>query len=108
MAKPIISLEVVNFDKELARIKREVAEIGAMETHARIDYATEQLRIVTPVDTGEARRGWSNTKTRTIFGEAAGTIRNPVEHIEYLNNGSSQQAPKYFIEAVLLTIGELT
>jgi hypothetical protein len=103
-----ISLEVVNFKKELKRIEEEVLELGQIGVHEQIDYATDQLRIVTPVDTGEARKGWRNKKYNNIFRPESGVIINDVEHIVYLNNGSSQQAPKYFIEQVLSTIGVLT
>jgi len=102
-------MEVVNFKEELKRIEREVFELGKLEIHDQIDYATEQLKIVTPVDTGEARRGWKNKKyTSILTGAQAGLITNEVEHIEYLNQGSSKQAPKYFIEQTLIKIGVLT
>lgn len=93
-----ISLEVVNFKEELKRIEEEVFLQGNMAIHDRIDYATEQLKIVTPVDTGKARKGWYNKKNYTIYGTAAGEINNDVEYIEILNQGHSKQAPKYFIE----------
>jgi len=51
------------------------------------------LKANTPVDTGEAREGWIRDKD---------TIINNVDHIEFLNKGSSQQAPKYFIEKTVL------
>ena len=51
------------------------------------------LKEATPIDTGEARDGWY------IEGS---TIKNDVEHIEFLNNGSSEQAPVHFIEKTLL------
>ena len=109
MAKPLVSLEVVNFKEEMKRIEREVLALADKEVNTKIDFATEQLRIVTPVDTGEARSGWSNKKFKNPYtGESTGLISNPVEHIVYLNNGHSKQAPQFFIEQVLLTIGLIT
>lgn len=105
MAK--ISLEIVNFEKEMKRVEAEVERLGSLEIDKRIDYATETLKQVTPVDTGEARSGWYNVKKDGPFNEA-GRIINEVEHIVYLNNGHSRQAPKYFIEQVLTKIGILT
>lgn len=99
-----VTLDVVDFKKEMLRIEKEVEQLANAGIHERIDYATNQLRIVTPVDTGEAREGWKNRK----FLNGAGVILNEVEHIVYLNNGSSKQAPKYFIEQVLTTIGLIT
>lgn len=45
----------------------------------------------TPVDTGNARAGWS-------VDTVAMTIENPVDYIDALNNGHSGQAPAGFIE----------
>ena len=103
MAGIKISLDVVNFQEEMKRIEREVLELGNAETETLAEYATNQLRVVTPVDTGEARSGWSQGKdVEGIY------ILNDVEHIIHLNNGHSKQAPKYFIEQVLSTVGLLT
>jgi hypothetical protein len=105
-----ISLEVVNFEKEMKRIREEVELQGVLGTHELMDYATEQLRIVTPVKTGKARSGWVNEKysARMAFRAGVGVIKNDVEYIEYLNQGSSKQAPRYFIEKVLSTIGVIS
>lgn len=103
-----ISLEVVNYQQELKRIEEEVRQLANMEIHERIDYATDQLRVVTPVDTGRARKGWRNKKQFDNNRFAAGTIINDVEYIEVLNRGHSKQAPRYFIEQVLSTIGLVT
>jgi hypothetical protein len=51
------------------------------------------LKAATPIDTGEARQGWQ------IEGNS---LVNRVDHIERLNEGSSQQAPAHFIERTLL------
>jgi len=106
-----ISLEVVNFDKELERIEKEVLELADRGLYETVNYATDQLRVVTPVDTGEARRGWRNNNStlKSIAGlERVATISNDVEHIVYLNQGNSKQAPRFFIEQVLSTIGLIT
>ena len=104
-----ISLEVVNFEQELARIEQEVVDLANKEIGELVEYATEQLRVVTPVDTGEARLGWTNDIKRNSRGKLLdASIINEVEHISYLNNGHSKQAPKYFIEQVLTKIGILT
>lgn len=105
MAKNKISLEVVNFRKELARVEREVKKQANLEIDKRVDKAVDTLRFVTPVDTGEARSGWENHTYIGYDGYLDGTIINQVEHIEYLNRGHSKQAPRYFIEQVLVTLG---
>ena len=103
-----ISLDVRDFDEEMQRVERAIEKISEMEVDAKIEYATATLRVVTPVDTGKARKGWRNIKTTQIGGGAGGFIINEVEYISDLNNGNSKQAPKFFIEQVLSTIGLLT
>lgn len=112
MSKINVSLDIVNFREEMERVEREVREAADMEISERITYAVDTLRVVTPVDTGEARSGWSSEKYKgpTNLKEEVqeGIIKNPVEHIVYLNQGTSSQAPKYFIEQVLVKIGLVT
>ena len=103
VAESIVSLEVVNYKQELKRIEKEALELADAEIEDLAEYATKQLTVVTPVDTGEARRGWKLNKNGDVI-----LIINEVEHIVYLNNGHSKQAPQYFIEQVLSTIGLLT
>jgi len=104
----IVTTKIVNFDKELQRIEDEIRQIATQDSHQMIDKATEELRTVTPIDTGEARSGWVNTKQKDLLGQKVGTISNPVDHIAVLNDGHSKQAPRYFIEQVLSKIGIIT
>jgi hypothetical protein len=103
-----VNLDVVNFKKEMKRVEEEVARLGRMEMHEQVDYATDTLRQVTPVDTGKAREGWYNEKYTDAYGYGSASIINEVEYIDVLNSGHSKQAPKYFIEQVLTKIGILT
>jgi len=103
-----ISLDIVNFKQELERVEREVREQANMSLEQRIDYATETLRVVTPVDTGKARSGWKSRKRKNSSLFVEGVIENPVEYISVLNQGHSKQAPRYFIEQVLMKIGLIT
>jgi hypothetical protein len=102
-----ISLEVVNFRQELQRIEQEIQQIADADLMFRAQYAVDNLRIVTPVDTGEARSGWALEKTRELDNSVSAVISNYVEHIVYLNQGHSKQAPSYFVEQVLSRIGLL-
>ena len=103
-----VSLDVTDFKKEMKRVEEEVARLGSIEIEKRIDYATDTLKIVTPVDTGRARKGWYNEKYKNRDGYLEASIINEVEYIDRLNKGHSKQAPKYFIEQVLVRIGILT
>ena len=105
----LVSLEVVNFRQELARIEREIKEQANIQIENRIKYATNQLKVVTPVDKGTARMGWFEEIERNRYGGfSGGNIINEVEYIGRLNSGWSKQAPKYFIEQTLVKIGVLT
>jgi len=104
-----ITLEVVDFEKEMKRIEKEVNSLIFEDIEDKVDYAVNSLRQVTPVDTGEARSGWSSVMIKNKENELVdGSILNDVEHVSFLNNGHSKQAPRYFIEQVLSTIGILT
>jgi len=101
----------VDFEKEMQRVTREVEKKATTEILAKMIYATDTLKQVTPVDTGRARQGWFFIKTPKIFGRFFGTegfIINNVPYIKQLNDGHSKQAPRYFIEQVLTRIGILT
>lgn len=104
-----ISLEIRNFEQEMKRIEDELLALGNIEITALIKYGTEQLKVVTPVDTGTARKGWQSEIDLTRRGKfLSGTIFNQVEYIDILNRGHSQQAPSYFIEQTLSRIGLIT
>jgi hypothetical protein len=103
-----ISLEIVNFKQELARVEREVQQLANVDIKKKVTFAVETLKVVTPVDTGEARSGWEDRTYMGFDGYLDGTILNRVEHVEYLNRGHSQQAPSFFIEQVLIKVGVLT
>lgn len=112
MAKINVSLEIVNFQQEMQRVEEEVRQMADMEISEKITYAVDTLKVVTPVDTGRARSGWTSQRFRSskkLKEEVQeGIISNPVEYVEYLNRGTSNQAPRYFIEQVLTRIGLVT
>ena len=60
---------------------------------AKMSQMVEALKDATPVATGHARDGWH------VSGDS---IVNEVDYIDDLNDGSSQQAPAFFIEQTLL------
>jgi len=104
-----VSLDVVNFKEELDRIEKEMAVLANEDIDYLVKYGTEQLRVVTPVDTGKARAGWDfELNFKDTKGYRTSRIFNEVEYIDVLNTGHSQQAPKYFIEQTLSRIGLIT
>ena len=71
----------------------------AKERTRVLNTLVKKLAEATPVDTGEASKGWK------IQGSS---IVNDVEHIEYLNQGSSKQAPAFFVEKTVLATRGVT
>lgn len=72
----------------------EFASAKCKALHAKLDNLVRDLAANTPIDTGEASEGWRRE---------GDTIVNDVEHIAQLNQGSSTQAPEFFIEKTLLS-----
>ena len=76
----------------LVRDRRKAMKQLEREKEAFIDGMTDELlvqaRRFTPVDKGQARRGWRKEKS---FRQTS--IVNRVPHIDALENGHSKQAP---------------
>ena len=75
------------------------------ELRSRAFQALADVKLATPVDTGRARNSWSNTPD--FIGEDSNEhdifeVTNSAPYIEYLNGGSSRQAPAMFIESSFL------
>jgi hypothetical protein len=99
---------VVDFKGELDRLSKEVDKIKNNSVAERTQFATEALARVTPVKSGYARSRWSYTLTTDEKGNVVGNIDNDAPYIGKLNAGWSTQAPPFFIEQVLIAIGELS
>ena len=84
----------VNTKAAMREIEIEAEREVEKQVPKRKNELIEALRNATPIDTGEARAGWHQTKKG---------ITNDVEHIDKLNEGTSKQAPPYFIERTLLS-----
>jgi hypothetical protein len=84
----------------LAMLELKTSELTEKQLKKTVRRMTKDLSYETPVDTGKARDSWSSS----CRGKRC-SIRNNTEYIEHLNEGSSKQAPKYFIEATCLKYG---
>jgi len=74
-------------------LEKEFNEISKKRKAEKLLSIIAALKAETPVDTGNARDNWFLEKN---------VIVNNVEYIQQLNEGTSQQAPAYFIEKTLL------
>ena len=93
-----MKIQVKGINNVLNAVAAQQQKIVASETAKRMHKYVEQLKEATPVDTGEARDGWKVSN---------GKLVNEVPHIDMLNNGHSDQAPAFFIEATLLSNPEV-
>jgi hypothetical protein len=99
---------VVDFKGEIERLQQEVKQIQNDNVVERTQFATEALARVTPVRSGYARSRWTSSFETTEKGDIIGNIDNDAPYIGRLNQGWSNQAPAFFIEQVLIAIGELS
>jgi len=76
-------------EKELMRLRGKAAE-----------NLKKELQLATPIDTGLAAASWEVSETIK-----AHQISNSVPYIQYLNQGTSKQAPAYFVERTALQYG---
>jgi hypothetical protein len=95
----MIKVTVKGVDKEIARLRKAANDVISARTLLAAGKLVNDLKEATPVDTGEARDGW-HIEPSFIPGRVE--IVNDVPHIVNLNNGSSQQAPAFFIEDTVL------
>jgi len=93
---------IKNIDKELRRVASEFKTLSHENLVIETKNLERDLARQTPVLTGLAQRSWSMTD----LGEDRGLlIKNAVDYIDELNEGSSSQAPSHFIEATALKYG---
>jgi hypothetical protein len=87
-------IKITGIKKTIQEIERKAATIVQQKKKDITLQLVEKLAEATPVDTGEAQAGWKLESS---------SIVNDVEHIKFLNEGSSQQAPSHFVEKVVLS-----
>lgn len=86
-------IKISGIQQSINRIKKYTQAQIELEKTKQITSLIYKLKEATPIDTGEAKEGWKRD------GDA---IVNEVEHISYLNEGSSRQAPALFVEQTVL------
>ena len=71
----------------------------------RASVIHQELLLATPVDTGYARSRW--TYKPVGFWTDKIVFENDAPYIWHLNEGSSKQAPRYFIQRVVVRHGKV-
>ena len=111
-----MSITVINLRSSMINLQRDIDKEIEKQLRAKSLKAFADVKLMTPVDTGQARNSWYIGYTEKYFnGEIGSTsnitilapkdkpqeiiVTNGVTYIQFLNNGHSQQAPMKFIES---------
>jgi len=106
-------VKVTNLKNETEQFKDKTLKEQEKILRARALQAFADVKLITPVDTGRARNSWyigyDDQYKDTQFGSATILVEkdkptkiivtNGTTYIQFLNDGSSRQAPARFIEA---------
>lgn len=95
-----LNMSVQGIDKEFARLSLERTTQSKRQARIEVSRMLSDLKDQTPVDTGLARDSWKSSEQDKFF-----LVENTADYIQYLNEGSSKQAPARFIESTALKYG---
>ena len=111
-----MTITVINLKSSIDNLQKDVDKEIEKQLRAKSLRAFADVKLMTPVDTGQARNSWYIGYTERYFGGEVGNtsnitiltpkdkpqeiiVTNGVTYIQFLNNGHSQQAPIKFIES---------
>ena len=111
-----MTITVINLRSSTINLQKDIDKEVEKQLRAKSLKAFADVKLMTPVDTGQARNSWYIGYTEKYFnGEIGSTsnitilapkdkpqeiiVTNGVTYIQFLNNGHSQQAPIKFIES---------
>jgi hypothetical protein len=97
-----MKIEMRNIQRTFAKLYASLRDEEARTVELGSKALLKSLKEATPVDTGKASAGWKLRK----LSKHKYALENNVEYVEYLNQGSSAQAPKNFIELAALKHGK--
>ena len=93
-----VTLEGV--EREFSKLFKSQEENLQLKAELKVAEMVGDLVAATPIDTGKARSSWNVEKKDKGF-----DVKNDVDYIQYLNQGTSKQAPSHFIETIALQYG---
>ena len=111
-----MTITVINLRSSINNLQRDIDKEVEKQLRAKSLKAFADVKLMTPVDTGQARNSWYIGYTEKYFDGEVGSasnitilapkdkpqeiiVTNGVTYIQFLNNGHSQQAPMKFIES---------
>lgn len=97
----MIKMNLKNITESFKKLEMSQQKLTKDEARKIVKNLVNDLKENTPVDTGFARDSWAYTELQKNF-----NIENNAKYIQYLNEGSSKQAPAFFIETIALKYGK--
>ena len=110
-----MALTILNLNSSINNLKKDFDKEVEKQLRERALKAFADVKLMTPVDTGQARNSWYIGYTERYYdGESSSSnitilapkdkpkeiiVTNGVTYIQFLNDGHSQQAPTKFIES---------
>ena len=110
-----MTITVINLRSSINNLQKDIDKEVEKQLRAKSLKAFADVKLMTPVDTGQARNSWYIGYTEKYFdGEGSSSnitiltpkdkpqeiiVTNGVTYIQFLNNGHSKQAPMKFIES---------
>ena len=111
-----MTITVINLKSSMDELENDINKAVEKELRSRALKAFADVKLMTPVDSGQARNSWYIGYTERYIGGHEETssnitiltpknkpqeiiVTNGVTYIQFLNNGHSQQAPIKFIES---------
>lgn len=95
-----MGMKLEGITSEFKVLSRRAKELSLVNDRKIVGSLLSELEDKTPVDTGHAKASWGLESSSDGF-----KVSNSAEYIEYLNNGSSKQAPAFFVESTALKYG---
>jgi hypothetical protein len=93
-------MKLQGVDKAFKELELKFRALSLNDARKKVNSMVNELKAATPVDTGNARASWTVTEVDRVF-----FVKNSAPYIQYLNMGTSKQAPAYFVEATALKYG---
>lgn len=90
-----------NLEHEIGNLRKKIKKAGDDKAKLTIVALLADLKTATPVDTGLAQSSWTARQISNV----TTVVQNNVPYIRYLNEGSSEKAPAFFVERVALKYG---
>ena len=109
-----MTITVINLKGAVSQLDKDIDKEIEQQLRAKSLRAFADVKLMTPVDTGQARNSWYIGYTERYSGAEATSnitiltpkdkpqeiiVTNGVTYIQFLNNGHSKQAPTKFIES---------